>query len=464
MCAPGDPRGAQGERRLSVKPSPGPLPIALGALLGLALLGGGWVTIFHAAWLKPHPQEEGDDAKVESVVPVHVGKVKRLSFHRYVEGWGNVAAEPAQDGKAAASARVASPTLGVLATAHCAEGQRVEKGATLFQLDTRTASAEAQKAIAARSSAKATLDRLASSVEFSERELERTKKLASEQLASDKDLRAAELLVTTAKKELIEADAKVIEADKTAQAAATQAALLRILSPLAGTVVKVNVNPGEAIEAATVLAEVVDLDRLVVAATIPAAELRFLKIGLPVQIIAGERQGGEAKAEGDDEKKAEEKKGDAKAEEKKGDAKVEEKKDDAGDEEKKDEGDGAQILAGQLAFLGFQVDMRSDTVNVRVAIPRDAGLRPGQYVRVRIVVEEHEDKLGVPRESILRGEGGASIAMVVGETAVQKAVRVGLKEGGFVEVQGEGLTEGATIVTAGAYGLPKETKIRVLGE
>jgi membrane fusion protein, multidrug efflux system len=439
----------------SVIPPRTPLQIALGALLGFALLGGGWVTIVHPAWIKPHPKEEDEDAKVESVVPVHVGKVTRRSFHRYVEGWGNVAAEPAQDGKPAASARVASPTLGVLASAHCAEGQRVEKGATLFQLDTRTASAEAAKAIAARGSARATLDRLASSVEFSERELERTKKLASEQLASDKDLRAAELLVTTAKKELIEANAKVIEADKTAQAAATQAALLRILSPLAGTVVKVNVNPGEAIEAATVLAEVVDLDRLVVAATIPAAELRFLKIGLPAQIIAGERRGGEAKAEGDDEKKGDKKKGEAEAGA---------KKDDDGDEAKKDEGDGAQILAGKLAFLGFQVDMRSDTVNVRVAIPRDAGLRPGQYVRVRIVVEAHDDRLGVPSESVLRGEEGASIAMVVGETAVQKAVRVGLKEDGFVEVQGEGLTEGAAIVTAGAYGLPKETKIRAIGE
>ena len=245
-----------------------------------------------------------------------------------------------------------------------------------------------------------------------------------------------------------------LEAYTPAQAAHTQAALLRILSPLAGTVVKVNVNPGEAIEAATVLAEVVDLDRLVVAATIPAAELRYLKIGLPVQIIAGERQGGEAKAEGDDEKKA-----DPRADEKKADEKAEAK-----DEEKKEEGDGAQILAGQLAFLGFQVDMRSDTVSVRVAIPRDAGLRPGQYVRVRIVVEEHEDRLGVPKESIIRGEEGAAIALVAGETSVQKAVRVGLKEGGFVEVQGEGLAEGATVVTAGAYGLPKETKIRVIGE
>lgn len=432
-----------------------PLQIALGSLLGLALLGGGWVTLFHAEWIKPHPQDE-DEAKVESVVPVHVGKVTKRGFHRYVEGWGNVAAEPAQDGKPAASARVASPTLGVLAEARCAEGQRVEKGATLFQLDTRTATAEARKAAAARSSAQATLDRLAAGVEFSERELTRTQQLASEQLASDKDLRAAELQVTTAKKELIEAHAKVVEADTTAQAAATQAALLRILAPLTGTVVKVNVNPGEAIEAATVLAEIVDLDRLVVAATIPAAELRSLKLGLPVEILAGERPSGDAKAASDDEKKGDD--------EKKADAKGDEKKDDAKDDEKKDEGEAAPILAGKLAFVGFQVDPRSDTVNVRVAIPRDAGLRPGQYVRVRIVVEERADRLAVPKESVIRGEDGAAIAVVTGESAAQKAVRVGLKEGGFVEVQGEGVVEGATIVTAGAYGLPKETKIRVIGE
>jgi len=421
-----------------------PLQIALGSLLGLALLGGGWVTIFHAEWIKPHPKEE-DDAKVETVVPVHVDKVKKLSFHRYVEGWGNVAAEPAQDGKPAASARIASPTLGVLAEARCAEGQKVEKGATLFQLDTRMASAEAQKASAARASAKAALDRLAAGVEFNERELERTKKLTDEKLASEKDLRLAELQVTTAKKDLLEAQAKVFEADRAAQAAQTQAALLRIQSPLAGTVVKVNVNPGEAIEAATVLAEIVDLDRLIVAATIPAAELRFLKVGLPVEILPGERSIASAPAE------------------------TAEKNVDAGStdlkvDDKKDDDDGIYRLAGQIAFLGFQVDTRSDTVNVRVAIPKGAGLRPGQYVRVRVVAYEHEDRLGVPKESILRGEDGASVAVVVGDKATHTAVRLGLKEGGLVEVQGEGVSEGMTIVTAGAYGLPKETKIRVIGE
>jgi len=41
-------------------------------------------------------------------------------------------------------------------------------------------------------------------------------------------------------------------------------------------------------------------------------------------------------------------------------------------------------------------------------------------------------------------------------------VKTGLREGGFVEVEGDGWKEGMTIVTVGAYALPKETKIRVL--
>ncbi|MEP7120854.1 MAG: efflux RND transporter periplasmic adaptor subunit [Byssovorax sp.] len=431
-----------------------PLQIALGSLLGLALLGGGYVTIFHADWLKPHPKDE-EEEKVETVVPVHVGKVQTVSFHRYVEGWGNVTAEPAGDGKAAASARIASPTLGVLAEARCAEGQRVEKGATLFQLDTRMASAEALKATAARASAKAAIERLTAAVDFNQRELERTKKLTDEQLTSQKDLHAAELALLTSQKDLNEANAKVFEADRTAQAAQTQAALLRITSPLAGTVVKINVNPGEAIEAATVLAEIVDLDRLVVTATIPAAELRSLKLGLPVEIIAGERPPVAAKAGGDDDEKKDEKKPENEAK----------KPDEApAKDEKKDPGDQGLILAGQLAFLGFQVDMRNDTVGVRVAIPKDAGLRPGQHVRIRVVVEQHDDRLAVPKESVFRGDDGAVVSVVVGDKATQQAVRLGLKENGLVEVAGEGLKEGLTVVTAGAYALPKETKIRVIGE
>jgi len=53
---------------------------------------------------------------------------------------------------------------------------------------------------------------------------------------------------------------------------------------------------------------------------------------------------------------------------------------------------------------------------------------------------------------------------VQGDKAVQKPVKAGAKDGPLIEVEGDGLKEGDTVVTVGAYGLPKETKVRVLTE
>jgi len=62
------------------------------------------------------------------------------------------------------------------------------------------------------------------------------------------------------------------------------------------------------------------------------------------------------------------------------------------------------------------------------------------------------------------GDSGQSvIALVNGDAAAQTPVQVGLREDGWVEVAGTGLKDGASVVTLGAYGLPKTTKIRVLG-
>ena len=69
----------------------------------------------------------------------------------------------------------------------------------------------------------------------------------------------------------------------------------------------------------------------------------------------------------------------------------------------------------------------------------------------------------MPVESVVTDvEGHSVIAVVEGDKAAQKPVKAGVRDGGLVEVEGEGLKEGDTVVTVGAYGLPKETKVRVL--
>src|SRR5262249_57978529 len=116
-----------------------------------------------------------------------------------------------------------------------------------------------------------------------------------------------------------------------------------------------------------------------------------------------------------------------------------------------------------IAFVGLDIDRKNDSGFVRVSLPAKSGLALGQFVRLRIVVEEHKDHLVVPKESVVRNAEGKSVVVgFLGEKAVMKEVRVGLREGDLVEIEGDELDEGDSVVTQGAYGLPGEAKVRIL--
>jgi multidrug efflux pump subunit AcrA (membrane-fusion protein) len=97
-----------------------------------------------------------------------------------------------------------------------------------------------------------------------------------------------------------------------------------------------------------------------------------------------------------------------------------------------------------------------------VLLPAASGLRPGQFVQLKIVTGVHPDCLAAPEASLVTDENGRSIIELVnGNEAVPMPVQTGFRENGWVEVAGEGLKEGDAVVTVGAYGLPAKTKIQV---
>ena len=432
--------------------------IVLGMSIVAALAAGLWILIFRPEWLKGAADEDDDAAEVIPEVPVRLGKITRATMHRYVEGFGTVGAEPPRADAPAAGARIASPTAGLVAEVLCFQGQRVEKGAPLFQLDERSARAEEEKAAAGVGSAQASLDKLKSyprpdqikvaemqvdrakqSVEYSQKKTARLGQLLADQLASQKTLQEAELELvgarsdlavaekqllllrsTPTKEEVAEAESKVQEAQKALAAAKVQRSLLRIQAPLTGTVVRIRVNPGEAVDLTTVLAELADLDRLVVEGSVPAAGLRSVAAGMRVEVRFGA-------------------------------------------EEPKSGEPASSVLLGKVAFVGLDIDQKSDSGLVRVSLPAKSALPLGQFVRLRIVVEEHKDHLVVPKESVVINPEGKSVVVgFLGEKAIMKEVRVGLREGELVEIEGEELDEGDAVVTQGAYGLPGEAKVRIL--
>jgi len=88
---------------------------------------------------------------------------------------------------------------------------------------------------------------------------------------------------------------------------------------------------------------------------------------------------------------------------------------------------------------------------------------PGEFTGIRIVTDVHRDALAVPEVSLVTRTGEGSWLMVVeGDQAVRAPVTVGIREGGLVEVSGEGIGEGTTIVTEDAYSLPPQTKIHIV--
>ena len=116
---------------------------------------------------------------------------------------------------------------------------------------------------------------------------------------------------------------------------------------------------------------------------------------------------------------------------------------------------------GKVISISPLIAKDSDSVAVRVSLGAEAG-RPGQLVLVRIVTSSKESCLAVPVESVIKADDQETISIVVGGVAKQKPVKTGLSDRGLIEIMGEGIAEGADVVTTGAYGLPKETKVNIL--
>ncbi len=313
-----------------------------------------------------HRAAGASEEETPTVVSVQVGHLTRATLHGFVSGYGTVQPAPAAGDEPAATARLASPVAGVVSRVLVTEGAKVARGAPVADLDARAAEI---------------------AVKYAQASADRQHALYAQNNTSLKSLQDAEAQLATARAQL---------------------ALLHITAPLSGTVTRVNVRPGESVDLATVVAEITDLDRLVVAVEIPSSEAADVQVGQRLEI------------------------------------------------------DGPKPIPTAVAYVSPAVDPANDTVLVRALVPPDSGLRPGAAVRVRIVTAEHVDCLAAPAESVVTDQDGKNVVAVVnGDEATQVPVVTGLHEGDLVEIKGAGLEPGNTVVTVGAYGLPEKTRIQV---
>jgi len=368
--------------------------------------------VIFLGWLLFGRKGTSGEEAVNPEVSVEVGQIIKTTLHRYVNAYGQVEPEPPGESQKGALALISSPAGGVLTEALVREGQVVKEGQLLFRFDTRMARIAVLKA--------------QKELELARDTYERQKQLLSGEATSIRDFRAAEAALHQAEENLASAE--------------TDLSYLELKSPISGYLTKIEVSLGQNVEPNRPLAEVVDLNRLVVSARVPSGEGAWLRPGQEAELSPGT-----AVASGSGETKA------------------------SVSIKSGGSASGSTISSGslvrtQVIFVGRDIDPQTDTVLVRVAVPAEAGLTPGKFLSLKIVADVHENCLAVPVESLVRLEGKEVISIVENGVATQHAVVSGFRDGGLVEVSGQGLKAGQTVVTVGAYALPEKVKVKILNK
>jgi multidrug efflux system membrane fusion protein len=114
-----------------------------------------------------------------------------------------------------------------------------------------------------------------------------------------------------------------------------------------------------------------------------------------------------------------------------------------------DTGDGQE---GKLTFIDTQVQNQSGTVKLRATLPNaDHHFWPGQWVRVRLILNVEKNAVLIPATAQQIGQTGPYVYVVKDDmTAEQRPITPGLRQGDMLVVE-SGVKPGERIVTTGQY-------------
>jgi RND family efflux transporter MFP subunit len=335
-------------------------------------------------------EEETEPAEVPTIV-AETAPVTRKTIVDELVVRGTIVAVPNEDVKVSAlvPGRVNAVTV--------AEGDSVRQGQVIAELERQPLEDQRRQAAAAVDQAKAQLEngRLA---------LQRNQSLFERGIAAGKE-------VEDAKKDLASAQAALDTANAALSTAARNVERAAVRSPISGQVVKRMVSVGEQVDgtAAQPIAQIANLDRVELAANVPADYLSRVKVGLGATL-----------------------KSDAYAD---------------------------RTFAGTILAIAPAVDAATNAAlaRIRAANPGHA-LKVGMFAEAHVAVAEHANVLVVPPSAIVRDQEGAAAYVLTGDTAQRTAVKIGLEQPDAVEIL-DGLSEGQTVLTSNVYGLGEKAKV-----
>ncbi len=117
------------------------------------------------------------------------------------------------------------------------------------------------------------------------------------------------------------------------------------------------------------------------------------------------------------------------------------------------------VFPAKVTMIAPSADPKSRTFQVKVMPASDDGkLRPGMFAEVRIVTQEKNDVLLVPKQAVVAKTGQNSVFVVSGDTVHARPVKLGIQQNGSTEVL-SGVQPGEEVVVAGQGDLRDGDKV-----
>ena len=124
--------------------------------------------------------------------------------------------------------------------------------------------------------------------------------------------------------------------------------------------------------------------------------------------------------------------------------------------------DTTAVQRGTLTFINNQVDTTTGTIQLKATFPNaDRSLWPGEFVAARLVLTVERNVLTVPSNAVMTGQNGTYVYLVNPDRSVRaQDVTVGRSSGDFVVIS-KGLTDGQQVVTDGQLRLVPGAKVEI---
>jgi HlyD family secretion protein len=390
--------------------------------------------------------QEAEQSRATAPVPVRCATASVTTLRPSLEVVGTLVSIPEKT--AVLSTQVAGQVQQVLVV----EGQRVQAGDVLLQLDDRSAEAQRAKARAAVDESRAIVSRLkhgsrSEDIDVARQELRKSetnlrlmrgrvqsgmalqdvhaipelelaqRTAAAEDAEADVAANQAKLKLLEAgprAEEIAEAEAKLAGAEADLAASELTLQLTRVTAPLDGVLMDVPVRQGMFVSAGTTLMTLADLSTLFARTRVPTAYLAQVKEGQNV------------------------------------DVRVASFPDDA--------------FTGAVARISKQADLQTGDVDAFASVPNANGaLRAGLACRLQIWLPEIRDAVAVPVAAIADRDGTPVVTVVRDEKAHELEVHVGAITNKLVQIL-NGVSPGDLVAVEGGYGLPDGCPCKVLSE